>query len=53
MAENNTLLRHFFAPGADADPEGRFGLNSKSRRRRMREIIGIVGKHRALEVHEG
>lgn len=49
MAENNTLLRHFFAPGADADPEGRFGLNSKSRRRRMREIIGIVGKHRALE----
>ena len=22
MAENNTLLRHFFAPGADADPEG-------------------------------
>ena len=49
MAEDNTLLRHFFAPGADADPEGRFGLNSKSRRRRMREIIGIVGKHRALE----
>lgn len=49
MAENNTLLRHFFAPGADADPEGRFGLNSKSRRRRMREIFGIVGKHRALE----
>ena len=49
MAENNTLLRHFFAPGADADPEGRFGLNSKSRRRRMREIVGIVGKHRALE----
>ncbi len=40
---------HFFAPGADADPEGRFGLNSKSRRRRMREIVGIVGKHRALE----
>ena len=44
---DNTLLRHFFAPGADADPEGRFGLNPKARRRRMREILSLLGKHKA------
>ena len=43
----NTLLRHFFAPGADADPEGRFGLNPKARRRRMREILSLLRKHKA------
>ena len=49
MAENNTLLRHFFALGADADPEGRFGLNPKARRRRMREILSIAGKHQVMK----
>ena len=44
----NTLLKHFFGQGAEVDPEDRFDLNSKTRSRRVREIISILNKHHAL-----
>ena len=47
MAEN-TLLKYIFSSTGTVDPEGRFDLSSKTRRRRMREIVGIVQKHHLL-----
>ena len=41
----NTLLKHFLNDGASIDPEDRFGLNRKSRSRRLREIVSIIRKH--------
>ncbi len=48
MAEN-TLLKHFFGTGSDADPEGQFNLSRKTRSRRLREITRILGKYHFLE----
>ena len=45
---SNTLLKHFFGQGGEIDPEGRFDLNSKTRSRRLRELIGILNKHHAV-----
>lgn len=44
MAENG-LLKYFFASGADVDPAGRFNLNGRTRRRRLREFFAIMRKH--------
>ena len=43
----NTIVRHFFGQGAEVDPEARFDLSKKARRRRLREIYSILSKHRA------
>lgn len=45
----NTLLKHFLNDGASIDPEDRFGLNRKSRSRRLREIVSIIRKHHLLK----
>ncbi len=45
MAEN-TLLNYFFEPGAGA--RASFGLNRKSRSRRVHEIVQILRKHHFL-----
>lgn len=46
MAEN-TLLNYFFESGG-AQKASQFGLNRKSRSKRMREIISILHKHQFL-----
>ena len=46
MAEN-TLLNYFFESGG-AQKASQFGLNRKSRSKRMREIISILHKHKFL-----
>ena len=46
MAEN-TLLNYFFESGG-AQKANQFGLNRKSRSKRMREIISILHKHKFL-----
>ena len=43
----STLARHFFGQGAEVDPESRFDLSRKSRRKRLREIYSIISRHRA------
>lgn len=43
-----TLINHFFGRGTEFDPEDRFDLNRKSRSRRLREIYGILWRHRFL-----
>ena len=43
-----TLQKHFFGHGVEFDPEDRFDLSRKTRRRRLREIYKILGKHHAL-----
>lgn len=48
MAEN-TLLKYIFSSTGTVDPEGRFDLSSKTRRHRMREIVGIMRKHHLLD----
>ncbi len=45
---SNTLLKHFFGQGSEVDPEKRFDLNSKTRSRRLREILAIAKKHHVL-----
>lgn len=45
---DNTLLRYFFSSDAGIDPEDRFHLNRKARARRIREISGILRKHKFL-----
>lgn len=47
MAEN-TLLKYIFSSTGTIDPEGRFDLSPKTRRKRMREIVSIVRKHHVL-----
>lgn len=44
----NTLFRHFFGSGMEADPLNRFDLNRKSRSKRLREIYSILVKHHFL-----
>ena len=44
----NTLFRHFFGSGMEADPLNRFDLNRKSRGKRLREIYSILVKHHFL-----
>lgn len=44
MAEN-TFLNHFFQNGADVDPDQQFGLNRKSRFRRLHEILHLMRRH--------
>ena len=44
----NTLLKHFFGQGLLADPDDKFGLNRKSRTKRLRELITILNKHHSL-----
>ena len=46
MAEN-TLLNYFFESGG-AQKASQFGLNRKSRSKRMREIVSILHKHKFL-----
>ena len=46
MAEN-TLLNYFFESGG-AQKASQFGLNRKSRSKRMREIVFILHKHKFL-----
>ena len=43
----NTFVRHFFGQGAEIDPEDRFNLGKKARRKRLREIYSILSKHHA------
>lgn len=45
---DNTVLRYFFGSDAGVDPENRFHLNRKTRAKRLREISGILRKHRFL-----
>ncbi len=47
LAEN-TLLKYFFGSESQLDPEKRFGLNRKTRTRRMREILGILRHYHFL-----
>ncbi len=47
MAEN-TLLRHIFNGQVAVDPEDRFDLSAKTRRRRMGEILKIVRRRKLL-----
>ena len=47
LAEN-TLLKYFFGSESQLDPENRFGLNRKTRARRMREILGILRHYHFL-----
>ncbi len=42
------LQKHFFGQGAELDPEDRFDLGPKARRRRLREIYSILAKHKVL-----
>ena len=43
------LVRRFFKDRAEVDPEQQFGLNRKSRNRRLREIIALVRKYKMLD----
>ena len=43
----NTLVKHFFGQGAELDPEDRFNLSRKARRKRLREIYSIISRHHA------
>ena len=45
---DNTLLTYIFSSSEGFDPEGRFDLSPKTRRARLREIVGIVRKHKLL-----
>ena len=45
---DNTLLRYFFSSDGSIDPENRFHLNRKTRTRRLREISGILRRHKFL-----
>ena len=45
---SNPLYRHFFAQGAELDPEDKFNLNRKTRSKRLREIYSILAKHHFL-----
>lgn len=45
---DNTLLTHIFSSTGTIDPEGRFDLSPKTRRRRMREIMAIIHRHKLL-----
>ena len=41
----NAFVKHFFGPGAEIDPEDRFNLGRKARKRRLRKIYSILSKH--------
>lgn len=43
------LVRRFFKDRAEVDPEQQFGLNRKSRNKRLREIIALVRKYKMLD----
>lgn len=45
----STLLKHFFNSRTDVDPQQQFGLNRKSRSKRLREIVSILRKHKFLQ----
>lgn len=45
----NTLIKHFLTFDTKVDPEDRFNLSFKMRMRRLREIYGILQRHRFLK----
>ena len=47
MAQN-TLLKHFFIEGTEAEQEEKFGFSLKSRTQRLAEITKILGRHHFL-----
>ena len=48
MATSN-LIKYFFASDAAVDPEGRFNLNRRTRRQRIRQIFSTLSKHHFLK----